>query len=225
MSVCAGGRRTGGRFYEARNRCLISRNRITKTTTPDDQPGQSRRDNHSRTIHFQRQYPSRAAPTTPEPAGWPRRPDRPSGGASGMAWAGLGAVNPSKCCGGPPALLPCFAMWRRRIRHQILRGTALLGAASAISLSCSSSTPIDMNIGSDAGTGFDAPVRETGPDTAGVGGESGAAGTGDVGGASGASGAGGAGGAAGTGVGGAGGTALLNNQYQHPNRPPRLGAA
>jgi hypothetical protein len=123
-------------------------------------------------------------------------------------------------------LLPCFAMWRPRI----LRGMVLLGAAAVVPayLSCSSSTPIDMNFGSDAGKNFDAPVRETASDTAGgVGGAGGDTGSGGDTGAGGA-GAGGFGGSddGGTATGGAGGTAfMINPQYQHPNRPPLMGAA
>ena len=76
-------------------------------------------------------------------------------------------------------------MWRRRI----FRGTALIGAASAISLACSSSTPIDMYYGTDAGSGFEAPP--------GVGGTSGQGGNG-------------AGNDAGDDAGGAGGSAGAN---------------
>ena len=119
-------------------------------------------------------------------------------------------------------MLPCFAMWRRRI----LRGMVLLGVAAANPVSCSSSTPVDQNIGSDAGKDFDIPVRETAPDT--VGGVGGAGGTSATGGDTG--GAGGSGGVGtddgGIDAGGTGGTALMiNPQYQHPNRPPLMGAA
>ena len=51
-------------------------------------------------------------------------------------------------------MLPCFAMWRRRI----VRSMTVLGAVSAMVSSCSSSAPIDMYFGKEAGTGFDAPV-------------------------------------------------------------------
>ncbi|HET6149502.1 MAG TPA: hypothetical protein VFH68_18340 [Polyangia bacterium] len=74
-------------------------------------------------------------------------------------------------------------MWRRRI----FRGTALIGAASAISLACSSSTPIDMYYGTDAGAGFEAPPGvggssgqggdDAGDDTGGAGGSAGATGS------------------------------------------------
>jgi hypothetical protein len=121
-------------------------------------------------------------------------------------------------------------MWCRRI----LRSVAVLGAASATVLSCSSSSSIDMYFGTDAGKGFDAPPRETFPGTGGAGGTAGAAGTG-------AGGDSGAGGTTGDGVdaGDAGGTTYLIRvdgvrlhrissligQHQHPNRPPYVGAA
>ena len=50
-------------------------------------------------------------------------------------------------------MLPCFAMWRRRIQ----RGVLLLGLAPALTVSCSGSSPVDINFGTDAGAGFDAP--------------------------------------------------------------------
>src|SRR6266700_1590332 len=86
--------------------------------------------------------------------------------------------------------------------------------------SCSSTTPVDINFGSDAGKNFDAPVRETVPDT--VGGVGGAGGNPGTGGSTdtGEGGAGGVGGSddGGAGAGGDGGTALMiNPQYQHPN--------
>jgi len=116
----------------------------------------------------------------------------------------------------------------------------LLGATAAAPVcfvtsfftSCSSSTPVDINFGSDAGKNFDAPVRETAPDDL-MGGVGGAGGNAETGGSTGA-GEGGAGGVGGSddggagagGAGGAGGTALMiNPQYQHPNRPPLMGAA
>ena len=104
----------------------------------------------------------------------------------------------------------------------------LLGAAAMVpayfGFSCSSSTPIDMNFGSDAGKNFDAPVRETVGGVGGAGGNTGVAGDTGAGGA----GAGGFGGSddGGTATGGDGGTAfMINPQYQHPNRPPLMGAA
>jgi hypothetical protein len=76
-------------------------------------------------------------------------------------------------------------------------------------LACGSSTPVDINFGTDAGAGFDAPAREVHPSggedgSAGAGGESGAGG---VGGESGAAGVGGESGAAGSAAAGAGGGA------------------
>ena len=47
-------------------------------------------------------------------------------------------------------------MWRRRILH----GVVLLGSASALTISCSGSTAVDINYGKDAGVGFDAPVHD-----------------------------------------------------------------
>jgi hypothetical protein len=113
-------------------------------------------------------------------------------------------------------------MWCRRILHGVL----LLGLASALAISCSGSSATDMYFGTDAGAGFDAPMRETGTDVdQGVGGSSsgGSGSGGDVG-------SGGAGGSVDDGGtdadsgGGSGGMALIH-QYQHPNRPSHKGAA
>jgi hypothetical protein len=85
-----------------------------------------------------------------------------------------------------------------------------LGAASAVSLACSSSTPMDMYYGTDAGVGFDAPAIDRGlGGSGGSGGDSDAGGgTGGAGGASDASGSGGSAGTAGDDAGsnGTGGT-------------------
>jgi hypothetical protein len=123
----------------------------------------------------------------------------------------LTGADPSKCCGGPPTLLPCFAMWRRRILRGRALSTALsvsvsvslLGAASALWLACSSSTPIDMYYGTDAGLGFDAPT----PDGRGLGGSSGAGGSGGAGGLGGSAGAAGSDAGSDDGSAGTGGTA------------------
>src|SRR4029079_13627900 len=53
----------------------------------------------------------------------------------GIPWAKPGscrAAHLSKCCAGPPTLLPCFAMWRRRILRGTALPAALFGAASTI---------------------------------------------------------------------------------------------
>jgi hypothetical protein len=74
-------------------------------------------------------------------------------------------------------LLPCFAMWRRRILHGVL----LLGLASALTVSCLGSSAVDMYLGTDAGAGFHpdtAGVGDTGPGTGGSSGVAGATGTG-----------------------------------------------
>ena len=128
-------------------------------------------------------------------------PDRPSPGPLPQTGEGDSLKNPrgtdrAKCCGGPPTLLPCFAMWRRRILH----GVVLLGSASALTISCSGSSAVDMWIGSDAGSGFDAPVRETG--STGTGGAGGATGAGSDQGMGGS----GLGGSGDTGTGGDGGS-------------------
>ena len=115
-------------------------------------------------------------------------------------------------------------MWRRRI----LFSATLLGSASALSLSCSSGTPVDQNFGTDAGASFEAPLdgsggAGSGDAAAGTGGSGGALGTG--GGSGGSTAAGGAGGDTDAGIGGTGGTASLENQNQHSNRLQREGAA
>ena len=68
-------------------------------------------------------------------------------------------------------MLPCFAMWRRRILHGVL----LLGSAPALTVCCSGSSATDINFGTDAGAGFVAPDTGTISDSApgmGGGGES-----------------------------------------------------
>lgn len=120
-------------------------------------------------------------------------------------------------------MLPCFAMWRRRI----LCSAIVLGSASALLAACSSNAPVDINFGKEAGADFDAPAREAG--SGGAPGTGGASGLGGGGGDS--TGAGGAAGnpaddaGADAANGGTGGTASLIHQYQHPNRPLRAGAA
>ena len=96
---------------------------------------------------------------------------------------------------------------------------ALLAALGFGAIACGGSTPMDMWITKDpdAGTGFEAPVRETRPsdtapdtsDNTGIGGFGGIGGSGGVGGDAGTTGTAGDGaGAGGTGgTGGAGGTA------------------
>ena len=70
-------------------------------------------------------------------------------------------------------MLPCFAMWRRRILHGVL----LLGSAPALTVSCSGSSATDINFGTDAGAGFLPPDTGTSSDCAlGVGGSSGGGG-------------------------------------------------
>jgi hypothetical protein len=76
-------------------------------------------------------------------------------------------------------------------RHTLGLGWGLGLLLAGVS-GCSSSTPRDINYGTDAGAGFEAPVRETEPETA-VGG-SGGGGTAGSGGQGGAAGGGGAGG-------------------------------
>lgn len=69
---------------------------------------------------------------------------------------------------------------------------------AGLGVSCSASAPRDMWLGTDAGAGFEVPVRDTGSDTTDtgdtVGGEDAGAGAGGQGGAGGQAGAGGAGG-------------------------------
>jgi hypothetical protein len=72
-----------------------------------------------------------------------------------------------------------------------LIAVGLLGAAAP---ACSSSTPRDINYGTDAAADFDAPVRETAPEAAETGGGGGQGGSVGQGGAGGAAGAGGQGG-------------------------------
>lgn len=97
-------------------------------------------------------------------------------------------------------MLPCFAMWRRRILH----GVVLLGSASALTISCSGTTATDIHYGTDAGAGFDAPVLETG---GGVGGAGGAGGVSGAGGDQGMGGSSGLDGGGDGGIGGVGGSA------------------
>jgi len=75
-------------------------------------------------------------------------------------------------------------------------GLLLATLATAPGLSCSGSPPRDINFGTDAGAGFEIPVRETGADVSGVDATDDTASTG------------GTGGAAGAGVGGAAGTEI-----------------
>jgi len=111
-------------------------------------------------------------------------------------------------------------MWRRRILH----GVVLLGSASALTISCSGSTAIDMYFGTDAGAGFDAPAPKTGAGgNQGSGGSSGAGGDTSLGGNSGAGGSVDDGGTD-AGSGGTGGMALIH-QYQHPNHSSHKRAA
>ena len=85
-------------------------------------------------------------------------------------------------------MLPCFAMWRRRILHGVL----LLGSAPALTVSCSGSSPTDVNFGTDAGAGFVAPDTGTISDSApGMGGSSGGGGSTGTGGDTGTGGMGG----------------------------------
>ena len=69
-------------------------------------------------------------------------------------------------------------------------------AAACLSAACSGSTSRDINFGTDAGAGFEAPIEEVTPDTGGAAGAAGA------GGAAGSAGATGAAGSAGAGDGG-----------------------
>jgi hypothetical protein len=76
-------------------------------------------------------------------------------------------------------------------RHILPFGLLLLvlGAVTSAASSCSSSTQRDINFGTDAGAGFEIPMRETAPDTTGgTGGEGGTGGDGGGGGQGGAGG-------------------------------------
>ena len=96
-------------------------------------------------------------------------------------------------CLGFLRLLRCSATMARRHTLGLGWGVGLLvlGLAAAGSPACSSSTPRDMFYGTDAGSDFDVPIREVGPETTGNGGAGGTSGAGGAGGAAGAADAGG----------------------------------
>jgi hypothetical protein len=77
-------------------------------------------------------------------------------------------------------------------------GITVIGLASVMEWSCSSSSPTDINLGQEAGSAFEAPPREVGSDvtaggTGGAGGDTGAGGAGGQSGSTGSTDAAGAG--------------------------------
>ena len=94
-----------------------------------------------------------APPTHPRPAPFSPR-----------SFASSANSRRAASCGRPVTLLPSSAM---RAPHALL--LLLLAVPVGGSGGCGASTPVDINFGTDAGAGFDAPMREVHPGDSGGG--------------------------------------------------------